>query len=353
VSLRPAEPLSVTTLTAQLIAMSSLRSLLWPLLFVFRITGALPLTSQFAPSRWGQIFASLVVIFSVTLGCVKPYLNITKSSFKPEKFMQIIGVLLSIFSAIASFFIVNFKIKEASKFLKTLQMVHVRLNVGFKLMLIFSIWVPFLAIYLIPLLFKVFNMVFFFKSWLGLLVDASSAARFNYLNASVLTFVVTCHVMGIYYKEILKQLEAINFKTIGKFKRKNFRLENLKYCHLHLFQSVESVKNLYGIHILFGLVTSNMYFQMSMFELLQKMIKTNEYWLMPSKFVSTFLFLSLDIGRIILCFTSSNIICKQVKSENYVLIFSKTLCILESTAKRSFVQISQPRGKYKNKRFGD
>jgi len=73
--------------------MRSFESLLWPLLFVFRITGALPLTSQFAPSRWGQIFASLVVIISVTLGCVKPYLSYTKSSIKPEMFMDIIGVL--------------------------------------------------------------------------------------------------------------------------------------------------------------------------------------------------------------------------------------------------------------------
>jgi hypothetical protein len=313
VSLTPADPLSVITLTAQLRAMSSFTSLLWPLLFVFRITGALPLTSQFAPSRWGQIFASFVVIISVTIGCVKPYLNITKSSFKPEKFMQIIGVMLSLFSAIASFFIINFKIKEAGQLLKTLQIVHVRLNVGTHLRLIFSVWVPFLAIYLIPLLYKVFNLVFYFKSWYGLLVDASGAARFNYLNASVLTFVVTCHIIGIYYKEILKQLEAVKFKTIGKFEQKNVRLEILKYCHLDLFKSVERVKNLYGIHILFGLVTSNMYFQMSVFELLQKLNNTNEYGQMTSKLVSTFIFLSLDIGRIILCFTSSNKICKQVE----------------------------------------
>jgi hypothetical protein len=311
--------MSVITLTAQLRAMSSFASLLWPLLFVFRITGALPLTSKFAPSRWGQIFASFVVIISVTIGCVKPYLNITKSSFKPEKFMQVIGVMLSLFSAIASFFIINFKIKEAGQLLKTLQIVHVRLNVRTHLRLIFSVWVPFLVIYLVPLLYKVFNMVFYFKSWYGLLVDASGAARFNYLNTSVLTFVVTCHIIGIYYKEILKQLESVQFKTIGKFEQKNARLEILKYCHLDLFKSVERVKNLYGIHILFGLVSSNMYFQMSVFELLQKLNNTNEYWQMTSKLLSTFVFLSLDIGRIVLCFTSSNIICKQVEAQFFFI----------------------------------
>jgi hypothetical protein len=298
--------------------MSSFESLLWPLLFVFRITGALPLTSHFAPSRQGQIFASFVVVFSVTLGCVKPYLNITKYSFKPEKFMQIIAVLLSIFSAITSFFVINFRIKEASELLKTLQIIHVRLNVGVNLMLIFSVWVPFLLIYLIPHLFKAFYMVFYFKTWLGLLVDASAAARFNYLNSSVLTFVVMSHVMGIYYKEVLKQLEAFQFKTIRGFEQKIDVLENLKYCHLQLFNSVERVKNLYGIHVLFGLVTSNMYFQMSMFDLLQKLIISKKNWPMLSKFVSSFLFMSLDIGRIVLCFTSSNIICKQVKAPNYI-----------------------------------
>jgi hypothetical protein len=288
--------------------------LLWPLLFVFRITGALPLTSQLTPSRWGQIFASLVVIISVTLGCVKPYVSYTKSSIKPEMFMDIIGVLLSAFSAIASLFIVNFRIKEASDLLKTLQIVHFRLNMGVNLRLIFSAWVPFLAIYLIPLLFKVYDVVFWFESWYGLLLEVSAAARFNYLNASLLAFVVTCYMMGTYYMEILKQLEAEQLYI-------NINLENLKYCHLKLFESVERVKKLYGIHILFGLVTSNTCFQMTVFESLQQWINSSEYWTMPSIFLSTFLFMSLDIGRIVLCFTSSNIICKQVKAQNNVLIF--------------------------------
>jgi hypothetical protein len=250
--------------------MSTFESLLWPLLFVFRLTGALPLTSQFAPSRCSQIFASFVVIISVTLGCVKPYLSFTKASIKPEMFMDIIGVLLSEFSAIASFFFINFKIKEASELLKTLQIVHVRLNMGVNLRLIFSSWVPFLAIYLIPLLFKVYDVVFSFKSWYGLLLEVSAAARFNYLNASLLTFVVTCYMMGTYYMEILKQLQGVKLNT-------NNNLENLKYCHIKLFESVERVIKLYGTHILCGLVTSNTCFQMTVFESLQQWINTNEY----------------------------------------------------------------------------
>jgi len=220
----------------------------------------------------------------------------------------------------------NFRIKEASELLKTLQIVHIRLNMGVNLRLIFSAWVPFLAIYLIPLLFKVYDVVFWFESWYGLLLEVSAAARFNYLNASLLTFVVTCYMMGTYYMEILKQLEAEQLYI-------NINLENLKYCHLKLFESVERVKKLYGIHILFGLVTSNTCFQMTVVESLQQWINSSEYWTMPSIFLSTFLFMSLDIGRIVLCFTSSNIICKQVKAQNNVLIFCLNLvCIPESRA---------------------
>lgn len=290
--------------------MSFFENLLWPIIFVFRLTGVLPLTNQFAPSRRGQNLASFIVILSVTLGCVKPYQNIIRSSFKPEDFMQITGVLLTILSAMVSFFTINFRIKEASDLFNKLQLVHDNLNVGVNFRLMISVWVPFVVIYLIPLLYKVFNMVYLFKTFPGLLLDVCNATRFNYLNSSVLTFVITCLIMGAYYKEILKQLKIV---SLSNDLCKKSRLEILKNCHLNLFESVEMVKSLYGIHILFGLVTSNMYFQMSVFKTLHKWINTNDSGTMPSKFISTFIFLSLDIGRIIFCFTSSNAVCKQVE----------------------------------------
>jgi hypothetical protein len=223
--------------------------------------------------------------------------------------MQYIGILFTIFSAIVSFFAINFRIIESRDLFTKLQLVHDSLKVKVNLRLMFSVWVPFLGMYLIPLLYKVFTMIFFFKTFSGLLFDACSAARFNYMNASVLTFVVACHIISAYYKEIIEQLGAVAFSNDMS---KNSRLENLKMCHLILFESVERVKSLYGIYVLLGLVTSNMYFQMSVIKTILSRIDENNFSITHSKIFTILIFLSLDISRITLCFTSSNSVCKQV-----------------------------------------
>lgn len=302
-----------SSLCLQSWAMSHFKSLLWPILFVFRLTGVLPLTSQFAPSRWSQTCASIVLIISATLGFVRPYRFIMNSGFKPEDFMQIIGASLTTFSAFASLFLINFRIKEAGDVLKKLQLIHDRLNVGFKLRLMASVWLPFMVLYMIPLLYKIIRILYSFESYTGLLLGVCSTVRANYINSSVLTFIVMCSVMNVHYEEILKQFDVVQLSSARKIRK----LENLKLCHQKLFECAEGIKNLYGIHILFGLVTSNLYFQMSVFKSLHKLIITNDIWKTSRQILVTFMFMSVEIWRIVLCFSTSNSIYNQVKEHSF------------------------------------
>jgi hypothetical protein len=288
--------------------MSPFKSLLWPIFFVFKVTGVLPLTSQFAPSRLGQTCASIFLIFSVSLGCVGPYRFIMTHSFKPEDFMLIIGVSLTTFSAFASLFLINFRIKEVGAVLTKLQFIHDTLNVGIKFRLMASVWLPFLLLYLIPLLYKIINALYSFQSFYILLMVLCNAARANYNNSSVLTFIVMCKVINVYYEEILKRLDVVQFSSV----RKKLKIENLKLCHQRLYECAEGVKNLYGMHILLGLVTSNLYFQISVFKSLQNLINTNDIWTTTGNILIMFMFMSIDMARIIMCFTSTNSIYKQV-----------------------------------------
>jgi hypothetical protein len=297
--------------------MSNFKSLLWPILLVFRLTGVLPLTSQFTPSRLGQKCASVVLIISTTLGCVKPYRFIMKSDFEPKDFMQIIGVSLTTLSAFATFFLINYRIKEAGEVLTKLQLIHNSLKMGIKLRLMISVWLPFLVVYLIPLIFKFFWTIYWYDSYLGLLLDACPVARANYVNSSVLTFIVMCIVINTYYKEILRQFNLVQLSGL----RKNRKIENLKLCHQMLHESAEGINNLYGLHILLGLLTSNLYFQMSVFSSLQKFITTNDIWTTTLKIVQTFLFISIDIVRIVLCFTFSNSIYTQVDKHHITAVY--------------------------------
>jgi hypothetical protein len=306
--------------------MRHFKSLLWPILFVFRLTGVLPLTSQFAPSRRGQLCASIVLIISVTLGCVRPYRFIMKSDFKPEDFMQIFGVSLTTFSAFASFYLINFRIKEVGEVLTKLQLIHESLNTAVKLRLMFSVWLPFFVLYLIPMLYKIILTIYSFESFFGLLLDACPIARANYNNSSVLTFIVMCNVINAYYKEILRQFNLVQLSS----RRKNSKLENLKLCHQMLHESAEGIKNLYGFHILVGLVTSNLYFQMSVFKSLQKLITSNDIWTTSRKILQTFVFMSVDIIRIILCFNFSNSIYAQVNEKKYILACYKVFFTFQS-----------------------
>jgi len=130
-----------------------------------------------------------------------------KSDFKPEDFMQIIGVSLTTLSALASFFLINYRIKEAGEVLKKLQLIHASLKMGIKLRLVISVWLPFLVVYLIPLIFKFFWTIYWYDNYLGLLLDVCPVARANYVNSSVLTFIVICIVINTYYKEILRQFK--------------------------------------------------------------------------------------------------------------------------------------------------
>jgi hypothetical protein len=297
--------------------MSNFKSLLWPILFVFRLTGVLPLTSQFAPSGLGQKCASMLIIISVTLGCVKPYRFIMKSDFKPEDFMQIIGVSLTTLSAFASFFLINNRIKEAGEVLTKLQLIHDSLKMKIKLRLVISVWLPFLVVYLIPLIFKIFCMKYWNDSYLGLLLYACTIARANYVNSSVLTFIVMCIVINTYYKELLRQFELVQLSGHCKTRK----IENLKLCHQMLYESAEGISNLYGLHILLGLLTSNLYFQMSVFRSLQKLITTNDIWAATLKVMQTLLFMSVDIVRIVLCFTFSNSIYTQVEIHHTIAVY--------------------------------
>lgn len=317
---------SLDTLSASwVMMMSSFKNLFWPVLFVFRLTSVLPLTSQFVPSRWGQIATSIVIILSVTLGCIRPYQFIMRSNLKPNDFMNIIGVLLTTFSSVASFFIINFRIEKICKVLTKLELVHDFLNVGLNIRLIISVWLPFSALYVIPMLYKIVYHLSKFNSFSGLVIGACNIARANYLNSSVLTFIVLCHIMNKYFEEIIKQLQNIKLTSVLKIKQ----LEKIKECHRNLYESAEGLKTMYGIHILLGLVTSNLYFQMSVFRSLQKLLTTNDIWLASRKILQTFMFMSVDIGRIILCFTSSNSIYKQVKNKIFY-IYSITSLLKQS-----------------------
>jgi hypothetical protein len=297
--------------------MSNFKSLLWPILFVFRLTGVLPLTSQFTPSKLGQNCASVVLIISVTLGCVKPYRFIMKSDFKPEDFMQIIGVSLTTVSAFASLFLINYRIKEAGEVLTKLQLIHASLKMGIKLRLVISVWLPFLVVYLIPLIFKFFRTIYWYDNYLGLLLDVCPVVRANYVNSSVLTFIVMCIVINTYYKEILRQFKLVQLSGLRKIRK----IENLKLCHRMLHESAQGINNLYGLHILLGLSTSNLYFQMSVFSSLQKIITTNDIWATTLKTVQTFLFMGVDIVRIVLCFTLSNSIYTQVEKHHIIAVY--------------------------------
>jgi len=88
-----------------------------------------------------------------------------------------------------------------------------------------------------------------------------------------------------------------------------------------LHESAEGINNLYGLHILLGLMTSNLYFQMSAFSSLQNFITTHDIWATTLKTVQTFLFMGVDIVRIVLCFTLSNSIYTQVEKHHIIAVY--------------------------------
>jgi len=316
--------------------MSAFRVILWPIINLLKLTGVMPLTmkSSFSASKFAQSVSVLMIVTFVTCGSVGTVKFILRTSTSAG-LIQNFGAVLTILSAVLSIYYLVLKAGIIAECLNDLEVVFKDLKNVNVTRLTLRLWIQFFILHTCPLMYKIRRILKMNNHWAfstsiqNLFLPLCNAFKANCLNGAVVFFLTIGQIINELYKAILKDLKLAT--SISNTRKRKERLLVLKNHHGKMYESAEKLNSLFGILLLVGLVTSNIFFQTTVFKFFNGMCSPKgDRSSQVIIFLQSMIFMTADLGRIGLSFVTCHSVSKQVFNNfgPYLTIFQSVLFLL-------------------------
>jgi len=197
--------------------MSPFRVVLWPIIKVLKLTCLMPLTTKnvFSVSRSTQYVSAMLIVMFIAFGSVRTFkfIFLRDNATQPVLCIRILGIILTILSAVSAINCLVFKAEKISTLLNNLETIFNDLrNVNITNVLI-RVWVQFFILHFGPLLYTIGQVLKFYtkcsteECLFGLFVSICNISKSNCLESALVFFLSIGQIITECYKSLLKDLE--------------------------------------------------------------------------------------------------------------------------------------------------
>jgi hypothetical protein len=297
--------------------MSPFRSALYPTMLFLKLTFVFPfrLDAKYSVSKSAiTSCVALNVIFCLFGSFQWVEVVLQREPMRPSKVISVLSTLISTFSALKMLHFVLYSLRDMRKLLLDLELCFRQLQNREISVVRFNLWMQFFSLVAIQFVYRiVYSLNFSTCSDWNCVAESAfllfcKAGRENYVNSMLVLFLILVQIIKVCAKELKGELKSAILDES--------KIISLRECHRKLEKCAENINSLFGIQILCGLLTTNINFQVHIFQKLNQMCEENELSNLQhilNVFSRTSIFLFADIGKFVICFSTCNSIMNHVK----------------------------------------
>jgi len=300
--------------------MSPFKVILWPIINLVKVTGLMPLTMKngFSASKSAQCVSLLMILCYITFGSVTTIRFIfIRDNATPVVFIQLLGLLLTTCSAVATINYLILKAENVAELLNKLEIIFNDLRSVSVTQIAIRVWLQFFIVYFVPLLYimalplKNNTKCAGNECVINVFLKICNVAKTNCAEASIVFFLSLGQIINELFKALLKELAAATSNS--NIRKRKARYLILMKHHQKIYECAEKLNSLFGILLLLSLITSNIFFQTTVFTFLHDMCspKSSNAGFLET-FSASILSITHDLGRITLPFIICHSISVQV-----------------------------------------